>query len=135
MHAIATVANELRSGVGATGLVWANGGYTTKHAFGVYATTPPKNGFAYDYPQDQIDALPRRSLASPADAAGEMTIEGYSVMHDREGNPERSIASCILADGRRAWADTTDVGIGRDMCINEWVGRTVRADESGTLLA
>ena len=135
MHAIATVANELRSGVGVTGLVWANGGYTTKHAFGVYATTPPKNGFAYDYPQDQIDALPRRSLASPADAAGEMTIEGYSVMHDREGNPERSIASCILADGRRAWADTTDVGIGRDMCINEWVGRTVRADESGTLLA
>ena len=135
MHAIATVANELRNGVGSTGLVWANGGYTTKHAFGVYATTPPKNGFAYDYPQDQIDALPRRSLASPADAAGEMTIEGYSVMHDREGNPERSIASCILADGRRAWADTTDVGIGRDMCINEWVGRTVRADDSGTLLA
>lgn len=135
MHAIATVANELRSGVGSTGLVWANGGYTTKHAFGVYATTPPKNGFSYDYPQDQIDALPRRSLASPADAAGEMTIEGYSVMHDREGNPERSIASCILADGRRAWADTTDVGIGRDMCINEWVGRTVRADDSGTLLA
>ena len=135
MHAIATVANELRSGVGSTGLVWANGGYTTKHAFGVYATTPPKNGFAYDYPQDQIDALPRRSLASPADAAGEMTIEGYSVMHDREGNPERSIASCILADGRRAWADTTDVGIGRDMCINEWVGRTVRANDSGTLLA
>jgi acetyl-CoA C-acetyltransferase len=135
MHAIATVAGELRSGVGSTGLVWANGGYTTKHAFGVYATTPPKNGFAYDYPQDQIDALPRRSLASPADAAGEMTIEGYSVMHDREGNPERSIASCILADGRRAWADTSDVGIGRDMCVNEWVGRTVRADESGTLLA
>jgi acetyl-CoA C-acetyltransferase len=135
MHAIATVANELRSGVGSTGLVWANGGYTTKHAFGVYATTPPKNGFAYDYPQDQIDALPRRSLASPAEAAGEMTVEGYSVMHDREGNPERSIASCILADGRRAWADTTDVGIGRDMCINEWVGRTVRADDSGTLLA
>lgn len=135
MHAIATVANELRSGVGATGLVWANGGYTTKHAFGVYATTPPKNGFSYDYPQDQIDALPRRSLASPADAVGEMTIEGYSVMHDREGNPERSIASCILADGRRAWADTTDVGIGRDMCTNEWVGRTVRADDSGTLLA
>ena len=135
MHAIATVANELRNGVGSTGLVWASGGYTTKHAFGVYATTPPKNGFSYDYPQDQIDALPRRSLASPADAVGEMTIEGYSVMHDREGNPERSIASCILADGRRAWADTTDVGIGRDMCTNEWVGRTVRADDSGTLLA
>lgn len=135
MHAIATVATELRNGVGATGLIWANGGYTTKHAFGVYGTQPPKNGFTYDYPQDQIDALPRRSLASPADAAGEMTIEGYSVMHDRDGNPERSIASCLLDDGRRAWADTTDMGVGRDMCENEWVGRRVSVDASGTLLA
>ncbi|CAB4606957.1 unannotated protein [freshwater metagenome] len=135
MHAIATVATELRNGVGATGLIWANGGYTTKHAFGVYGTQPPKNGFMYDYPQDHIDALPRRSLASPADAAGEMTIEGYSVMHDRDGNPERSIASCLLDDGRRAWADSTDVGVGRDMCENEWVGRRISVDASGTLLA
>ena len=135
MHAIATVATELRNGVGSTGLVWANGGYTTKHAFGVYSTEPPKDGFKYDYPQDQIDALPRRSLASPEDAAGEMTIEGYSVMHDRDGNPERAIASCLLDDGRRAWVDSTDVGVGRDMCVNEWVGRRVKADASGTLLA
>jgi len=135
MHAIATVSNELREGKGNNALVWANGGYTTKHAFGVYATEPPKNGFAYDYPQDQIDALPRRSLASPADAAGEMTIEGYSVMHDREGLPERSIASCLLDDGRRAWVDSTDVAVGKDMCENEWVGRRITADASGTLLA
>ena len=135
MHAIATVSNELREGKGNNGLVWANGGYTTKHAFGVYATQPPKNEFAYDYPQAQIDALPRRSLASPAEAAGEMTIEGYSVMHDRDGLPERSIASCLLDDGRRAWVDSTDVAIGKDMCVNEWVGRRIVADASGTLLA
>ena len=135
MHAIATVSNELREGKGNNALVWANGGYTTKHAFGVYATEPPKNGFAYDYPQTQIDALPRRSLASPADAAGEMTIEGYSVMHDREGLPERSIASCLLDDGRRAWVDSTDIAVGKDMCENEWVGRRITADASGTLLA
>ncbi len=135
MHAIATVARELRDGVGTTGLVWANGGYTTKHAFGVYSTQPPRSGFAYDYPQDQIDALPSRELASPADAAGDVVVEAYSVMHDRDGNPERSILSCLLADGRRAWADTTDASVGRDMCDNEWVGRAVRIDASGTLLA
>ena len=39
MHSIATVMRELRDGVGATGLVWANGGFTTKHAFGVYSTS------------------------------------------------------------------------------------------------
>lgn len=135
MHAIATVARELRDGVGSTGLVWGNGGYTTKHAFGVYATEPPKNGFTYDYPQDTIDALPSRQLASPADAAGESTIEGYSVMHDRDGGIERIIATCILDDGRRAWGDSTDEAMGRDMCTNEWVGKRVRLDASGTLLA
>jgi acetyl-CoA C-acetyltransferase len=135
MHAIATVATELRAGKGTTALVWANGGYTTKHAFGVYATTPPTDGFKYDYPQDQIDALPRRTLASPAQAEGTATIEAYSVMHNRDGVPERSIASCLLADGRRAWADSTSVDIGVDMCLNEWVGKSVTLDASGTLLA
>ena len=135
MHAIATLTRELRDGTGTTGLIWANGGYTTKHAFGVYSTTPPTRAFAYDYPQDAIDALPQRQLASPADAAGEATVEAYSVMHDRDGNPERSIASCILDDGRRAWADTESVDVGRDMCTNEWVGKRVRLDASGTLLA
>jgi acetyl-CoA C-acetyltransferase len=134
MHAIATVATELREGKGKTGLVWANGGYTTKHAFGVYSTEPPASGFKYDYPQDQIDALPRRSLATPADAAGDVTVEAYSVMHDREGNPERSILSCLLDDGRRAWGETSDVAAGRDMCTNEWVGKRVRLDASGNLL-
>jgi acetyl-CoA C-acetyltransferase len=137
MHAIATVTRELRDGVGQTGLVWGNGGYTTKHAFGVYSTEPPKNGFTYDYPQDQIDALPSRQLASMPDAAaaGETTIEGYSVMHDREGGIERIIATCILDDGRRAWGDSTSEDLGRDMCVNEWVGKRVRLDASGTLLA
>ena len=134
MHAIATVATELREGKGKTGLVWANGGYTTKNAFGVYSTEPPASGFKYDYPQDQIDALPRRSLASPADAAGEVTVEAYSVMHDRDGNPERSILSCLLDDGRRAWGETSDIATGREMCTNEWVGKRVRLDASGNLL-
>jgi len=135
MHAIATVVTELRANPGEKGLVWANGGYTTKHAFGVYATEPPKNGFTYDYPQDQIDALPSRTLASPSEAAGTATIEGYSVMHDRDGNPERIIASCLLADGRRAWGDSTDASLGRDMCTNEFVGTTVTLDAEGVLHA
>ena len=133
MHAIATVMNDLRAAPGEKALVWANGGYTTKHAFGVYATEPPANGFAYDYPQDVIDAMPRRELASPADAAGTATVEGYSVMHDRDGNPERTIASCLLADGRRAWGDSTDADLGREMCRTEFVGSTVTLDADGVL--
>ncbi|MEY4161564.1 MAG: hypothetical protein RI939_293 [Actinomycetota bacterium] len=133
MHAIATVMSDLRANPGEKALVWANGGYTTKHAFGVYATEPPAGGFAYDYPQDQIDALPSRQLASPAEAAGHAVIEGYSVMHGRDGAPERVIASCLLADGRRAWGDSTDADLGREMCATEFVGTKVDLDAAGVL--
>ncbi len=133
MHAIATMMTDLRSTPGARGLVWANGGYTTKHAFGVYSTTPPAGGFRFDYPQDEIDALPRRELALPADAAGATTVEAYTVMHSREGTPERAIASCILANGRRAWGTSTDASLAAAMCEGEWVGRAVALDPEGTL--
>jgi acetyl-CoA C-acetyltransferase len=114
-------------------LVWANGGYTTKHAFGVYSTSPPGQPFRHAYPQDQIDALPRRELAEPADAVGRTSIEAYTVMHSREGLPERAIVTCILDDGRRAWGDSVDPDIAAAMCDGEWVGRAVDLDAAGTL--
>src|SRR5690606_14433305 len=40
-HAIATMAERLIAAPGSRGLVTANGGYLTKHAFGVYGTEPP----------------------------------------------------------------------------------------------
>ena len=137
MHAIATVANDLRDApAGARGLVWANGGYVTKHAFGVYATEPPAEGFRHDDSfQAALDAGPKRALASPADAEGSATIEAYTVMHDRDGQPERSIAACLLADGRRAWGISDDAVLGASMCADEWVGRRVELTADGTLVA
>ena len=58
MHSIATMVDALRDDPGTTGLVWANGGYLTKHAFGLYSTEPPADGFRHVHPQDEIDALP-----------------------------------------------------------------------------
>jgi acetyl-CoA C-acetyltransferase len=133
MHAIATVMDDLRERPGEKGLVWANGGYTTKHAFGVYSTTPPPDGFRYAYPQDEIDAMPRRDLAEAADAAGPATIEAYTVMHSREGEPEKGIAACLLADGRRAWGTSEDVALAAAMCEGEWVGRGITLDADGVL--
>ena len=133
MHAIATVVEDLRQQPGEYGLVWANGGYATKHAFGVYSTTPPERGFAHVDPQDEIDVLPRRELAAPADAAGAATIEAYTVMFDREGTPETAIASCLLADGRRAWGTSTDTDVTNALTDGEWVGTTVQLDAEGGL--
>jgi acetyl-CoA C-acetyltransferase len=133
MHAIATTMTKLREKPQETGLVWANGGYATKHAFGVYATTPNPQGFQHESPQNQVDSLPRRTVATAVEAQGSATVEAYSVMHDRDGAPEKVRASVLLADGRRAWATSTDTQLGQDMCLNEWVGKTVKLDATGDI--
>lgn len=135
MHAIATVVGELRERQGERGLVWANGGYLTKHAFGVYSTEPPADGFRHAKPQDEIDARPRRDVATGDDAAGPATIEAYTVMHDRDGSPELGIAACLLPDGRRAWGLSNDAPLTVAMTDGEWVGRDVTLDAEGALHA
>ena len=133
MHAIATTMTTLREKPTETGLVWANGGYATKHAFGVYATTPPLHGFRHESPQSEVDALPRRAVATALEAKGAATIEAYSVMHDRDGTAEKVRAAVLLSDGRRAWATSDNTQLGQDMCENEWVGKTVTLDETGDI--
>ncbi len=56
----------------------------------------------------EIDALPDASWPTGADAAGQSTIEAYTVMHDRDGEPETMFAAVLLADGRRAWGSSSD---------------------------
>jgi acetyl-CoA C-acetyltransferase len=134
MHAIATIVGDLRDEPGEYGLVWANGGYATKHAFGIYSTELPAAGFRYDNPQAEADAMPRRELAEVADAAGPATIEAYTVMHARDGAPETVFAACLIADGRRAWGTSTDQALAAAMCHGEWVGRSAVLTGEGRLV-
>ena len=113
--------------------MWANGGYVTKHSFGVYGTRPPANGFRHGEPQAEVDAGPQRELAPPADAAGPAVIEAYTVMHDREGRPDLAFTSCLLDDGRRAWGTSADGDTVSALCAGEWVGRPVALDADGTV--
>lgn len=133
MHAIATVVQDLRRQPGEHGLVWANGGLATKHSFGVYSTTPPEHGFRHTHPQAEVDALPRRDLAPPDDAAGTVAVESFTVMFGRDGEPELAIVSSILDDGRRAWGTSTDRAVTTPMTEGEWVGREIVLDAAGTI--
>ena len=49
-----------------------------------------------------------RRLATVEEAAGPATIEAYTVMHGRDGEPEQAITTCLLDDGRRAWGLSDD---------------------------
>ncbi len=134
MHAIATVVGDLRQQPDERALVWANGGYATKHSFGVYGTSPPADGFRHASPQAEIDALPSRALAEVEDAAGAATVESFTVMHGRDGHPEQAITTCLLDDGRRAWGLSGDPDTMAALVDSEeWVGAPVRLDGEGTV--
>jgi acetyl-CoA C-acetyltransferase len=131
MHSIAAMVDTLRADPGTKGLVTALGWYVTKHAVGVYSTEPSPNGFRHARPQDEIDALSRREQV--ADHDGPVTIESYTVMHERDGSPAIGLVACLLPDGRRTWANSTEPGLLKTMTLEEFVGRPARLHDGGHL--
>ena len=132
MHAIATAVERLRAD-GERALIWANGGYVTKHSFGVYGSRPPTRGFRSDSPQKQVDTLPRRRCVTGKEAAGEARLESHTVMHDRDGLPERAIATVITDGGERAWALSEVAEVVTELADGDHVGRLVTVDADARL--
>jgi len=134
MHGIATMAGVLRDDAGSMGLCTANGGFLTKHSFGVYSTRPPEAGaFRWTDAQAQVDATPSRELDAEPDGVAE--IESCTVMHERDGDPEKGIAALRMLDGRRAWGITTDAATMRAMTTEDFIGRKVTVVPDGTITA
>ena len=107
MHAIATMMDRLRQAPGELGLVTANGWYLTKHALGVYSTRRPKGRFM----EPNENGLNRKidELAHPTmdpTPSGNATVETFSVMFDRDGQPEHGLVIGSLASGARFVART-----------------------------
>lgn len=131
MHAVATVVDDLRRSPGSFGLVWANGEYLTKHAFGLYSTSPPC-GYRSASAQERIDAGPTRPAATEP-LSGSGTIDSYTVMHDRAGAPDEAFASCLDRDGRRMFARSTSGDVIAALTEREGVGTKVTVDAEGCL--
>ena len=125
-HAIAQMAHELRHDPGSLGLVTALGWYATKHAVGLWSTSPPAGGFRWADVQDEVDALPRRQSAE--DHVGDVTVETYTVICDRDGLPERAICALLTADGQRTWGTSTDPGTVSDLADTDGLGRRATVD-------
>ena len=128
-HSIASMAQRLRGDPGTLGLVTGLGWYSTKHAIGVWSTTPPAAGFRSESPQAAVDALPRRTPAPDHD--GDATVETYTVVYDRVGEPERAILALLTEDGRRAWGNTSDRDDMLGLTESEGCGRKARLGSDG----
>jgi acetyl-CoA C-acetyltransferase len=125
MHSIAAMMARLRAQPGAFGMVTANGWYLTKHAVGLYSTTPPAAPFEREDPkvyQREIDARARPEIAW--EPSGRATIEAYTVVHGRD-DVRMGIVYGRDAQNRRLIANTPeDKALLRDLQSREGVGRT-----------
>ncbi len=131
-HSIATMARVLRSDEGSVGLVTANGGYLTKHAFGVYSTTPPPQGrFVHRDCQAEVDDVGQVELVG--DWEGAVRIEGATVMHDRDGAPERAFLATRTPARHRAWCTSTDPDVIGLITSDEPVGLAGHRAADGSL--
>jgi acetyl-CoA C-acetyltransferase len=123
LHSIARMVEVLRADPGSLGLVTANGGFLTKHAFCVYSSEPPARPWRHEDLQPEVDCLPRREAV--VDAEGEVVIESYTVMYGDSG-PSVAHAACLLPDGRRTWANSSDAVLLDAMTREEFCGRRAR---------
>jgi len=139
MHGIATMLDKVRAQPGTTGLVTGLGWYLTKHAVGIYSTTPPAPPWRREDPatyQADLDVMPHPRLAT--EPRGRATIETYTVLHDRDGHPMRGIVIGRLADGARFLANTpADRALLEDLEAEDAIGRpgtVTSADESNVFV-
>ncbi|WP_421845586.1 acetyl-CoA acetyltransferase [Mycobacterium sp.] len=129
MHSIATMAELLVANPGRRGLITANGGYLTKHSFGVYGTEPPSI-FRCEDLQAVVDREPTREALLEWQGTG--TVESWTTAFDREGQPEKAFLAVRAPGGSRALAVIADpvaahVTVGADIA-----GEKIAVGSDGT---
>ncbi|MDH3642931.1 MAG: acetyl-CoA acetyltransferase [Gammaproteobacteria bacterium] len=127
MHSVATAVERARAQPGSKGLITANGGYLTKHAFGVYSCEPPAIPFQHQDLQAEVDATPTRDVVK--EYTGDATVESYTVMYGGDGPtpiPAKGHLTALTPDGVRTWANCEDPDTLLAMTREEFCGKPVR---------
>jgi acetyl-CoA C-acetyltransferase len=130
-HALATLASGLRRAPETFGLCTANGGLLTKHAMGIYSTVPPANPFRLAHLSAEVEAAGHRELSVGYE--GPATLEAFTVLHDRDGQPERAFATARLPDGSRSWARSSDQDVLRQLMTDDPVPLQITLSVSSDL--
>jgi len=129
-HSIATMAERLAAQPGQVGLITANGGYLTKHSFGVYSAQPPAHEFRWEDVQSEVDAEP--TVVAEADWSGTGTVETWTTPVTREGVPEKVFVAVRTPSGSRALAVITDASQAAASTREDLAGATVTVKPDGT---
>lgn len=129
MHSIAVMAEILRANPGAHGMITANGGYLTKHSFGVYSTTPPATPYRWEDVQADVDREPTRTAHVQWEGVGE--VESWTVPFDRDGKAEKAFLAVRTPDGGRALALIAGAEAAADTVGCDIAGAAVRVGADG----
>ncbi|MGE2735167.1 acetyl-CoA acetyltransferase [Mycolicibacterium vaccae] len=129
-HSIATMAEQLVAEPGRRGLITANGGYLTKHSFGVYGTEPPAHEFRWQDVQSEVDQEPTREALVEYSGVG--TVETWTTPVDREGVPEKAFLAVRTPEGARALAVIADRDAAAATVVEDIAGAAVRVHADGT---
>ncbi|MEM6317093.1 MAG: enoyl-CoA hydratase-related protein [Bacteroidota bacterium] len=109
MHAIASLVENLRKDRGSFGLVYANGGWMSKHAVGVYSTTPIEGDWEPSDSQPfqaKVDAIPK--MKTNRQPTGEAILETYTI-HYFKGFPVKAIVIGRLKETNERFYATTQM--------------------------
>jgi acetyl-CoA C-acetyltransferase len=126
-HSIASMVDVLRADPDSHGLITALGWFCTKHSWGAYRASPPRDGFRWTNAQATVDAQPR---CANEQREGTASVESYTVTHGSNGGPERLIIAARTPDGMRTWCHSTDESLMNEAESVELIGRTgeIRGD-------
>ena len=129
-HSIATMAERLAAAPGTTGFITANGGYLTKHSFGIYGTEPPKHEFRWQKVQTEVDAEPTRAVE--VEWSGTGTLETWTTPFGRDGAPEKAFLAVRTPDDARTLAVLTDPSEAAATTTEDVAGVKVTVHADGT---
>jgi len=140
MHGIASLVENLRKDKGSFGLVYANGGWMSKHAVGIYSTQAiegewqPSDSTSF---QAKVDASPKMDMNRQPE--GEAILESFTI-HYFKGFPLKAIIIGRLKDtNERFYAGTqmADTATVQMLVKKDLIGSTihVEADPRGNRFA
>jgi acetyl-CoA C-acetyltransferase len=129
-HSIATMAEKLAAAPDQMGLITANGGYLTKHSFGVYSASPPRHEFRWEDVQAAVDTEP--TCVGEVDWSGVGTVESWTAPFTRDGEAEKAFLAVRTPAGTRALAVITDAAEAVASTREEIAGARVTVHADGT---
>lgn len=105
-HAVCAMVRTLREHPSEVGLLYGQGGFVNKHHALIVSTQPPQSDLAADYSVQRIADQQRDPVPPLADSNyhGPATIETYTILYGRDGEPLQGVVVARNPAGERVMA-------------------------------